>query len=464
MRSSLLVLAALSAVTVLALPRDAEACGGCFVPTETNTVVTDHRMILSVSTTQTTLYDQIRYQGDPASFAWVLPITKEVEVGLSADVVFAALDAMTAVQVFPPPRNCPPPPNCNARSDGNFGASAGAAPPSDGVNVNKRETVGPYETVQLSATDAAALDRWLTNNGFTVPDDVKPVVAQYVAEHFDFLAMKLVPGASVKSMRPVRVTTKGASAVLPLRMVAAGTGPVVGISLWVVGEGRYEPKNFPSFLVEGNELVWDWTTSSSNYKALRDAKTAASNGRAWELESSTSQAIATVKSTVESGGRFFGGGGRPPPGQASDDYQPVTTGGAITKTAEQVREEDLATLFAGIRGSEVRLTRLRADLKHEALAEDLVMTAPVEQGTVATSRQVTKEANQPLCPIFQGCEATGQAPRDEAIAQAQLPGGSLAGKGGCASAARSASGTGGAAALALGGVVLALARRRRARR
>ena len=78
-----------AAVVVSAFERDAKACGGCFSPpTEQDSVVTDHRMILSVSPQQTTLYDQIRYSGSPASFAWVLPIHGTVDVGLSADVLF----------------------------------------------------------------------------------------------------------------------------------------------------------------------------------------------------------------------------------------------------------------------------------------------------------------------------------------------------------------------------------------
>ena len=70
-------------------------------------------------------------------------------------------------------------------------------------------------------------------------------------------------------------------------MVAAGTGPVVGISLWVVAEGRYEAQNFPSFFIATSELAWDWRQNKSNYLDLRATKTQAANGRAWELESST---------------------------------------------------------------------------------------------------------------------------------------------------------------------------------
>ena len=65
---------ATSALTLVGV-RDATACGGCFhPPKQTATDITDERMLLAVSPTQTTLYDQIEYSGNPSSFAWVLPI------------------------------------------------------------------------------------------------------------------------------------------------------------------------------------------------------------------------------------------------------------------------------------------------------------------------------------------------------------------------------------------------------
>ena len=97
MRRALLLSAMLfgGIATTTLLETEALACGGCFAPPENPTVVTDHRMILSVSKAQTTLYDQIRYQGDPGSFAWVLPIAGTVEVGLSSDALFGVLDQQT---------------------------------------------------------------------------------------------------------------------------------------------------------------------------------------------------------------------------------------------------------------------------------------------------------------------------------------------------------------------------------
>lgn len=446
MRKNLMIVAASFAAALTssyALEREASACGGCFSPppspTENPTVVTDHRMILTISQDQSTLYDQIKYSGNPSSFAWVLPISGTVDVGLSADIVFQTLDGSTTTSIIAPPLNCPAAPTCNSRGgNASFGADsagqasdAGAAPT---VTVTKQEQVGPYSTVQLHATDAGALEKWLSDNGFSIPADVQPVVDKYVGEHFDFLALKLLPGKNVTDMRPVRVTTKGASSVLPLRMVAAGTGATVGISLWVLGEGRYEPQNFPSFAIPTDDIAWDWTQSKSNYVDLRTAKAAAANGRAWETESSTTLYRAQIENAVL---RTYYGGypGSPTPydpdagtpldpqeASAQVDYLPVKDQqGTVTKTAVQARQEDLDTLFHNIPDATARVTRVRADLAHAALDADLVMTASKDQAVLSNVRQLTKEIGQPQCPIYStdGCSQVGTAPRDQAAARSE---------------------------------------------
>src|SRR5262249_42903516 len=74
---------------------DAAACGGCLTQQQEVTQVTGHKMILSISKTQTTLWDQITYSGKPSSFAWILPIRGMVDFGLSSDALFQTLDAKT---------------------------------------------------------------------------------------------------------------------------------------------------------------------------------------------------------------------------------------------------------------------------------------------------------------------------------------------------------------------------------
>ena len=404
------------ATAIAVHPRDAAACGGCFhPPTQVATDITDERMLLSVSTTQSTLYDQIQYAGSPSSFAWVLPIHGTVDVGLSADVLFDSIDVLTATTIVPPTPNCPAPPNCIFNGAGMAASSgdASAAGPA-AVTVTKQENVGPYATVQLHSTDSTALEGWLSQNGFVIPAAVQPVIAEYVTEGFDFLAMKLLPNQGVQSMRPVRVTTPGASLSLPLRMASVGTGAQVGITIWVVSDGRYEPQNYPFFFIDESQIVWDFSTNSSNYTTLRATNEAALNGGGWELESSFSLNELLISGVILSGGQYFGGQGGSPggvllpaPSDATEDYLAAGSPDAgaeagAYQSAEDVRAEDIATLFAGLAGPTVRVTRIRGDIAHAAMTKDLVMQASADQTEVSNIRDVTHSVNL-TCPTYPPC-------------------------------------------------------------
>jgi hypothetical protein len=106
------------------------------------------------------------------------------------------------------------------------------------VYVLRGETVGAFQTVTLRSSNGDALSRWLAVNGYAVPDEVRPIIAAYVAEGADFIALRLRPGAGVQEMTPVRVITPGGDPLLPLRMVAAGTLETVDIVLYVIASSR----------------------------------------------------------------------------------------------------------------------------------------------------------------------------------------------------------------------------------
>jgi hypothetical protein len=377
---------------------------------QSGTVVTDHKMIFSISPRQTTLYDQVEYQGSPSSFAWVLPIHGSVTVGLSSDSVFAAVEQSTPTTIvapYLPP--CPPPPYCSCGGSAGFGGGSGgggSASPSSGgsaggtsgpppVTVIARQVVGPYETVQLQSAEPNALETWLTTNGYSVPADVQPIVAAYVGEGFDFLAMRLAPGQGVQAMRPVSVTSAGAGLSLPLRMVAAGTGATVGITLWIVSSGRYEPQNFPTFVVSSSDLVWDWSLGDSNYATVRARREASWNNAAWQIESSLDLSPVLIESPILNT-------------PATYEYDAISAsdagvdGANVGQTADQMREQDLARLFSpGF--STVRITRMRADLSRAALARDLILQASADQRTLSNFVDVTSSVNAPVCPTYDSC-------------------------------------------------------------
>jgi len=383
---ALLLAVPLSAALVLPTT-DAQACGGCFVQESENTQVSGHRMVLSVSMDETTLWDQIVYEGNPESFAWVLPIRGQVEIGLSSDAMFETLEQATQVIVNSPFISCPSG-NCGAQSasgDNSAGGSGGES----GVDVIAQEVVGPYETVQLEASDPQALSDWLTNHGYDVPADVQPIITSYVNEGFGFLALRLVPGQGIDAMKPVRITSPGASATLPLRMVAAGTGALTPISLWVVSEGRYEPTNMPSFTITSDELVWNWDTSSSNYTDLRQAGFDAADGGSWLIESASQQGTYLFDQLVQ---------------QAEYDPQGSGYGDENGDGAVELAQDDVAKLTGSLATGNIWVTRMYAELTRSSLAQDLQVGAADDQSYVNNYLEATQSTGTPpSCPAAPTC-------------------------------------------------------------
>jgi hypothetical protein len=372
------------------VPHDAAACGGCFHETQGRiSQVTGHRMIFSISNDQTSLWDQISYSGNPASFAWVLPIKGQVDVAVSSDALFAQLEQVTQVTILSPTIDCAGPPICGSGTSTSFAATTGTTG-GGGVTVIAEETVGPYETVQLKSSDPAALQDWLASHGYQITPEVAPVVDAYVNDGFDFLALKLVPGAGVSSMQPVRVTAPGAGLGLPLRMVAAGTGETTPITLWVLGEGRYEPANFPTFTVDPADLVWNWDSQSSNYAQLKKLGFEASNGQGWLIESGE---------TIQP---FFIGDAL----LGLAEYDPAESGYGGANPLETC-QADLDALYGKLDPSTLWLSRLHAELSKEALANDLMLGAAADQTPIQRTFNVTTTVGQaPKCPTYPPCNDT----------------------------------------------------------
>jgi Uncharacterized protein conserved in bacteria (DUF2330) len=282
----------LSPLLLLAQSKDARACGGCFHPPAGQamaTVVTGHRMAFATSGTRTVLWDQIKYAGNPSEFSWVLPVKGTVKIESASDAWFEALEAVTNAQVSPAPLNC-------FNRTGGDGCSCGAASndvalsapqskgsfggPSSGVTVTHEGSVGPYNCVQVEG-GGQALAKWLPDNGYVVPPDIAPMLDAYAQEGFGFIALKLQPGQQTKQMTPVRVVTDGGANTLPLRMVAAGTGDFVAITLYVIAEGRYEIDGFGQTSVDTSKLTYDWASSTSNYADVRQQALGAQGGKVW---------------------------------------------------------------------------------------------------------------------------------------------------------------------------------------
>jgi hypothetical protein len=298
-------------------------------------------------------------------------------------------------------------------------------------------TIGPYETVTLSTDDPSALQTWLTGHGYVIPDDIQPTIETYVQEGFDFLALRLAPGQGVAAMKPVRITMPGSSFTLPLRMVAAGTGANTALSLFMIGEGRYQTANFPAGQVASGDIVWDFLDDSSNYAELRLEAMAAEEGRSWitsyarrgallepiednlvpnmppnvtyDVDGQSYQTIAqaVVKQALANGETFDENCllaleiHADSVSEVVDNCDengmcaPLATGQISADEFRCGQLDDLAVAFTGLHPRDVWLSRLEANLPREALDQDLILEAASGQLTVHNRVVAPKSDNHP---------------------------------------------------------------------
>lgn len=463
LRFGSLALGSVVALSALLLAsNDARACGGCFHPEDQpeTTLVTGHRMAFSISKTQTVLWDQIQYAGAPSEFAWVLPVKPGAYIEVSNDAWFEALDAATSTRVVAPQivcvqsfpeddvgtqRGC----GCGSFAAADSAGSLPGAPAIDGtgpmvppVSVTHEGSVGPYETVTLHANvpGEGVLSKWLSDNKFAVDASVKPIIDAYTAENFDFIALRLKPGKGIQQMKPVRVVSPGASPALPLRMVAAGTGDNVDLTLFVIGEGRWEIENFPNGSVDAGALSWDFAMDASNYAELRKETLAKEGSRTWlnayaKRGALLSQVVnPTTRSPVQYGNFGSFTIGDLYVAQAMSNEQDVDTSctlafGTYAQSAGVVVDlcsdagsdscgtlqigqidsrdlicgdpdsldklDDLAVALTGSRPRDVWLTRLESNLPHDALKEDLKIQASASQMEVENWLTAKTPVNPP---------------------------------------------------------------------
>ena len=384
-------------------PGDATACGGCFAPPGAAQVVTDHRMVLSLSSAQTTLWDQFQYSGSPEEFSWILPIryTDSTRVQLASDDFLRVLDnvMLPALQQPAPP---PLPPGCRppeteydalpgSVQDGAVFADASSV--DTGVTVLREEVVGPYAVAIVRGTSGMGLRDWLRMNGYSVPSAVEPVIDYYLGLNMDFVALRLRPGKGLNRMVPVRVTLDGYQPRLPLRMIAAGVADHVGIALTVIAQARIEAMNFPNLELRDSDFVYDWAAapSPSDYPRIfvdaYDTRNHAMGDRLWLTESSMDQSRDSLSSLAS----------RLPP---REGFAPVDGGTAMAMSSPV---DDVNVAFTGL-GATARVTRMRADLSSRALDRDLDLAAS-DLGTRDRFYQFGTERNRPAysaCPWTDG--------------------------------------------------------------
>ncbi len=288
-----IVLASLGLVSAgSAVVRDAAACGGVFVPASERPserqLVRDHRIAIAIGRTQTVIWDEVRFDDSPRDLAWVSPVLPGTKIELASSEWLDALEASTQPIVYAPRdrgfggcalTGC-------AESDESFTIRSS---PGGGIVLLNESIIGPYETVTIrSEADADAPFRWLTQNGYEVTPEVRPLLHAYAEAGYDFAALRLRPGCTGTKMQPIRMVVPGNVPKVLLRMALAGATRSADVTVFTLGETAYRPSSHPHARLDDDALVWSFANESSNYDAVANETMQREGGRTWLIEASKS--------------------------------------------------------------------------------------------------------------------------------------------------------------------------------
>lgn len=233
---------------LLALPGEASACGGLFCDGQVVDQSGEEILFVYESDGSVTTIVRIEYTGPAEEFAWILPVPELPEIGVGTATLFDALDRETAPRFtlrterrgVCRERQCSNP--CSEGGAICLGDGGSSPPPP--VAVVDAQSVGPYEAVVLSATDATALRRWLTDNGYVIPVGVAAELDHYVALDHRFVALRLRSGSGVGEIVPVVLRSSNREPCVPLRLTSIAAVQNMPVQVYVLADRRARPWNW----------------------------------------------------------------------------------------------------------------------------------------------------------------------------------------------------------------------------
>jgi hypothetical protein len=113
--------------------------------------------------------------------------------------------------------------------------TAGASARAD-VEVLQAVRAGIYDVSVITGRTGAAVQAWLTSNGFACPPSATAVIQDYVTDDWCFLAAKVAPEADGEiTHHPLKVAFPAKEAVYPVRLTGSDGDPIQ-LDLYVIAE------------------------------------------------------------------------------------------------------------------------------------------------------------------------------------------------------------------------------------
>ena len=247
------------------------------------------QVVLMRMGTRTVLSMQNDYRGPLADFALVVPVPAvlhEGDVKTLPKEVFGKVDVMGAPRLVEYWEQDPCYQPIYEADDMAVAAGAGSAPPEPSpekakdyhVTIEAKFTVGEYNIVILSATQATGLEAWLTDNKYKIPAGAAALLRPYVEGGMKFFVAKVDP-AKVKmvdgraALSPLRFHYDSEEFALPIRLGLANSSGKQDLIVSILSPNqRFEVANYKNVTIPTNINVQDSVkdTFAEFYAALFD--------------------------------------------------------------------------------------------------------------------------------------------------------------------------------------------------
>ena len=228
----------------------------------------DQRAILvfDPETKTQTMVLSTMYVGQPADFAWVIPVPnlpsrEQITVWEGGEFAFWELFDKTEPRLQTSSLGLVGCRGCGYASDAPGPLSEPAEPGFVGVKVVDRLQVKGLDITLLNAQSATDLTGWLNANGYRFPEEAVNVLEHYIAKGWDFVAVKVdTPDEESQSMppspplwrgyfprNPLKLTFRTDRCVFPMRISSVSSRPSGNaILLYVFAPYRVRAENFPT--------------------------------------------------------------------------------------------------------------------------------------------------------------------------------------------------------------------------
>ncbi|HMI89785.1 MAG TPA: DUF2330 domain-containing protein [Polyangiales bacterium] len=282
MRACLGLLAGVVGCAAASMPLRAHACGGTFCDSGPQPVRVDQsgeNVLFVRLDSEIEAHVQIRYQGDPARLAWLVPMPEVPDITVGSQPLFDALlaDSAPVFGVRTTTMACDG--TTETSESTGCGGGATSAPARGGVaNENDQsgammdpigKTVGSFDITILQPSDSEEVLQWIRDNDFQLPEQTQALIDPYVKGGSVIVAIRMAPGAGVQEIHPIVFRYPGTRASIPIQLTAVAATVDMRVRTFVLGPGRTVPSNYRS--VEPNVARLNWPSFASNYESVVSA-------------------------------------------------------------------------------------------------------------------------------------------------------------------------------------------------